>query len=190
MIDIINNIATVTLILANGDIRSFPKLVSRAELLKNRVVIKDTSRQVNDVMTVNFQQIQNLSVSSNAELCARWTTFFNSGVGSGVSFSDTATVKNPISLNDATAVKIADANDSRGFFEVNMLPGIANKCVFIRLYAKDDDNIKRGGWIGQFNQGNDVFFSPEWRMSGKKVYTGEISAIVQAGAQDVYVTEY
>lgn len=106
--------------------------------------------------------------------------------------NDTASVPAAITLNDTTAVVIAVANLERQYFQVNVLPAVLDTCVFIRLYAAGDDNDAVGDWIGRFNFANDVFFKPSWRMTPDNIYTGEISAILIAGAadEDVYITEY
>jgi len=101
-------------------------------------------------------------------------------------------VPNPITLNDTTAVKIADANSSRNFIEFSILPKMTDVCVFIRLYPALDDDLMRGTWIGRFNLGNNVFFRSSWRMIQDSIYPGEISAILLGGQpdEDIYITEY
>mgnify|MGYP000471726950 CR=1 FL=1 len=101
-----------------------------------------------------------------------------------------------VTVSSTTAVKIADANENRIFFEVSAPPvGVLNNhdyCVFIRLYAAADNNDEKGIWLGSYQVGNDSLFRGNWCMPSGDIYTGEISAILCPGNSDinVYVTEY
>ena len=105
---------------------------------------------------------------------------------------DSANVSDPIILNDTTAVIISSANVSRIFFQAFVTPGISDFGCFIRLYAATVDNSARGIWVGSYQFGNDTYFSDNWKMPNDNIYTGEISAILEAGNADraIYVTEY
>ena len=106
-----------------------------------------------------------------------------------VNKNDTASVTGPINVG-TTSMKIADANDDRIFFEVNLGGGSSNESVFIKLQPASADNDEKGVWIGRRLSGNDAYLTSSWRMPETEIYTGEISAISESGTVDIYVTEY
>lgn len=101
-----------------------------------------------------------------------------------------ATLSDAITLNATTAVKIADVNKNRIFFSVSLAPGLTTRNVFIKLQAASVGDNQKGIILYRDFTANDNAFLPTWGMPTDNIYTGEISAITQSGAQDVYVTEY
>ncbi len=117
-------------------------------------------------------------------------------LNSNFNFNDTSIVSSPILVNNATAVKILDAQTDivnfNSFIEFNILPSNANVSMFIRPYPAVQDNDRRGVWIGRFNMGNDTFFRSFWRMPETSLYTGEWSAILAPGnlPENVYASAW
>lgn len=91
-----------------------------------------------------------------------------------------------VTLNNATATKIADANPDRISLEVHVDGVMGNNSIFIKPQPAAIDNIKAGYWTGK--QG--VAFKTSWPMSTDNIYTGEVSAIVSGNDIDVMVMEY
>ena len=90
----------------------------------------------------------------------------------------TANMPTAVSLNSSTSTTLIAANAKRIFF------GVSNDSplkVWIKFQAASVDNDKKGILL----QSNAY-----WEMPIENTYTGEISAINDAGASDVNVTEY
>lgn len=95
-----------------------------------------------------------------------------------------------LSINQAVATKIADANPLRQFFRVDLDPGVSSEEVYIRLYPTSTDNIKQGIVISRISSGVigvRNFFELNASVSG---YAGEVSAITNSGDADIFVTEF
>lgn len=112
-----------------------------------------------------------------------------STTGRNKNSNDVARVEE-FTLTSTQSTKIADINPERMFFSVCLAPATANVDVFIRLYPNADDNNKRGEVLTRRLSGNDSLFRPNWQMPVDTIYTGEISAISNAGNVDIIVTEY
>ena len=110
-------------------------------------------------------------------------------IGRNVNTHDEA-VTTIISLNSTTAVTLKVANSSRIQFSVALAPGSFDVDVYIRYYAATTDNIKKGYVLTRRLLGNDNLFYPVHCTTPDNIYTGEISAIVESGTTDVFVTEY
>lgn len=104
-------------------------------------------------------------------------------------FSETDTETH--TLDSVTAVTIAEANSARLFLSVTLDPNtITDARVFIRYYPAATDNIKHGtDVLTRVTTANDNLFHDRHEMDSDNVYTGEISAITNAGTLDVTVTE-
>ena len=104
--------------------------------------------------------------------------------------NDEATLSDAITLNDATSVKIADADSRRIFFHICLEDGTTDKAVFIKLQAAIVDDDKKGICIIRRMSGNDNLLIMDWTMPTDNIYTGEISAISVDGPINIYVTKY
>lgn len=104
--------------------------------------------------------------------------------------NDTATISSPITLNQTTTVKIADANEDRIFFNVSVDCGVVTDCVFIKLQAASTDDDKKGIILATTAAASQNAFKLDWQMTPDNIYTGEISAITKNGAVVVVPTEY
>lgn len=92
--------------------------------------------------------------------------------------NDTADVSSTIALNPTTSTTIISTNTARIYFIFN---NPSNKDVWLKLQAASVDNDKKGIPVakGDF-----------WEMPPDNIYDGEISAIADVDAPDVYYTEY
>jgi len=113
----------------------------------------------------------------------------NKTIGRNRNTTDTAT-SSPVALNSSTAVKLADANPNRIFFNVTINGGSSDERIFIKLQAASIDNVKTGIWIGRSLDEDGSYFKVDWEMSPDNIYTGEISAIMDSGSHTVHFTEY
>jgi len=104
-------------------------------------------------------------------------------IGANLNTHDTADVKDGITLNPTTSVKIADANPNRIFFHVNT--DFPEKSAYIKLQAADVDDDQKGIFLNEKEKG-----VTQWEMPSLSVYTGEISAIAVDGNPIAFVTEY
>ena len=104
-------------------------------------------------------------------------------IGANINVTDSATVKNIITLNATTSVIISSADKARIFFNVNNNDG--TKGFWIKLQAASVDNIKKGIFIAS-KTGSKSY----WEMPSNNIYTGEICAIADIDSPDAYVTEY
>lgn len=104
-------------------------------------------------------------------------------VGRNTNRNDTATVAAGITLNAATSTKLADANADRIFFRVD---NDSNNAVWVKLQVATVDNDQKGIFVQDFPLGAFTF----WEMPPDNIYTGEISAIADSDAPEVFVTEY
>ena len=109
-----------------------------------------------------------------------------------INTNDEADVKDGVTLNATTSVKIVDANDNRISFRVSIKgEALTNKSIMIKYQpALTDNSVEKGIWIGTILMGNDVVFKIEHAMDKDNIYTGEICAIAVSGNPIVYVTEY
>jgi len=98
-------------------------------------------------------------------------------IGRNLNVTDTATLSNAIGLNSTTSTKIADALSNRIVF---ILSNPSTKNIWVKLQAASVDNDKKGIFIPR---------NGYWEMPTDNIYTGEISAIADNGAPNVYVTE-
>lgn len=99
-------------------------------------------------------------------------------------------VQTRITINSATAVKLVDPNPDRIYFSVCLAPALNDVDAYIRLYPTADNNDKVGEVLTRTISGNNSLFRSSWQMPVDTIYTGEISAISDAGSFDVIVTEY
>ena len=92
--------------------------------------------------------------------------------------NDTAVIGSAIALNASTSTTIITTNTSRTYFIFN---NPSNKDVWLKLQAASVDDDKKGIFIekGGF-----------WIMPCDTIYNGEISAIADIDAPNVYYTEY
>ena len=111
-------------------------------------------------------------------------------IGRNINRADTNMICTSVNLNSSTAVKLADANPNRIFFNVNINGNASDTSIFIKLQAASVDNDKCGIWIGRRLDEDGSYFKVDWEMPSDNIYTGEISAIMQSGNYTVYVTEY
>ncbi len=86
-------------------------------------------------------------------------------------------------VTSGASVKIADANPNRRFFYVHANGD--SKPVWIKLQSAGIDDDKKGIWVER-----KAGVNPFWQMPQDNIYTGEISAIADSVAVDVFVTEY
>lgn len=107
----------------------------------------------------------------------------NKRIGANTNVNDTSNVKDGITLNSTTSIKISDANDKRIHFTVNN--NSSTKAVWIKLQPATEDNKMKGIFLERRQ-----FPDSRWPMPEKAIYTGEISAIAESGNPIVYVTEY
>lgn len=97
--------------------------------------------------------------------------------------NNVATVKSAIELNNSTSVKIADANPDRIYFYISN--DGSTEAIWIKLQAAAVDNDKKGIHL------NKKGIAPStWQMPSDNIYTGEICAIADANAPNIFVTEY
>lgn len=106
-----------------------------------------------------------------------------------INTTDSATSQ-AIALNSSTAVKIADANDHRIFFNVTIDWSSGDESIYIKLQAASVDNNKTWIWIGRRLDEDWSYFKVDWEMPTDNIYTWEISAIMSSGTHTVHVTEY
>ncbi len=99
-------------------------------------------------------------------------------IGRNTNRNDEAILSDPITLNDSTSVKVADADDNRIVFTFS---NPSSKQVWLKFQAASTDDDKKGIV---------VFARSNYEMPTDNVYTGEISAIAESGTPDVYITEY
>lgn len=104
-------------------------------------------------------------------------------IGANTNVTDTATIKNPISLNASTSTTISSADSARIFFNVNN--NDSTKGFWVKLQAASVDNVKKGIYIT-----SKIGSNPAWEMPSLNIYTGEICAIAEVDSPDAYVTEY
>ncbi|MEE8207794.1 MAG: hypothetical protein V3T88_02375 [Nitrosomonadaceae bacterium] len=97
--------------------------------------------------------------------------------------NDTATMSNAITLNGTTTITIATANPDRNYILIHN--NSAATACWVKLQAASVDDDKKGIFIDK-----SVPTPAEWEMPVDNIYTGEISAISDSGAVDIYVTEY
>lgn len=93
-----------------------------------------------------------------------------------------------ITLNNATATKIADANVNRRFLSIALDPrgGSTARTVWLKLGPASDNNDKKGIPLVRIDTG-----AGPWTMPTDAVYIGEVSAILEDGINAlIYVTEY
>lgn len=105
-------------------------------------------------------------------------------IGRNVNTNDTTLVPDGIVLNATTSVKIADANPDRIFFRVDN--NFNNMAVWVKLQAASVDDDQKGIFL----QALALRGFTIWEMPPDNIYTGEISAIADAGNPEVFVTEY
>ena len=110
-------------------------------------------------------------------------------IGRNVNSNDEAVVTS-YNLNDTTATTIALPNKNRIYLSVSIDCGIGDTCAFIRLYPAATDNDKKGDIIQRVTSSNDSLFLARWQMTPDNTFTGEISALCDAGSVTVHVTEY
>jgi len=96
--------------------------------------------------------------------------------------STSAIIGSGIILNATTTTKIANNNPQRKFLLVSNSSN--NRSCWIKLQAANIDNDHKGILLNDVNRGKST-----WSMSDN-IYTGEVSAIADAGSPVVYVTEY
>lgn len=99
-------------------------------------------------------------------------------IGRTRNLNDTSTISAAIALNTSTSTKIVDANGNRMFVSITN-DSINN--IWIKLQAASVDNNKTGIKLRRRSV---------WEMPVDNMYTGEISAISEAGTPDVFITEY
>ncbi len=92
--------------------------------------------------------------------------------------NDTADISSAITLNPTTTTTIISANTARIYFTFN---NPSNKNVWLKLQAASVDNDKKGIFVEK---------GDPWVMPPDNIYDGEISAIADVDAPDVYYTEY
>lgn len=103
--------------------------------------------------------------------------------------NDAPILSDAITLNATTSTKIADANPDRTFFHVSMRPGLTIRNVFIKLQAASVDDDKKGIILYRDFSSNANAFIPRWEMPPDNIDPGEISAIMDSGTEDVFVTD-
>lgn len=104
-------------------------------------------------------------------------------IGANTNVNDESIVKDGITLNSTTSIKISDANDKRIHFTVNN--NSSTKAGWIKLQPATEDNKMKGIFLERRGFGDS-----RWSMPEKALYTGEISAISESGNPVIYVTEY
>ena len=104
--------------------------------------------------------------------------------------TNTVATVTTVTINSSTATVLCAENLRRNVFIVNLDPDISNIDAFIRLYPASDDNTARGILLTRRVFGNDNLYYPCWHMPVDNIYTGEISAISDAGTFDLHITEY
>ena len=104
--------------------------------------------------------------------------------------NDTATLSDAININATTSTKIADANDKRTCITICLECGTGDACIYIKLQAASIDNDKKGIILFRVLSEDGSTATLTWEMKADNIYTGEISAIAEAGTHNLYVTEY
>lgn len=95
-----------------------------------------------------------------------------------------------ISINDTTAVTIANADSARVAFSATLVPDSGDVDIYIRYYPASKDNIKQGDDVlTRHTMGNMNLFHPHHEMLTDTIYTGEISAISDFGTFDITVKD-
>lgn len=95
-----------------------------------------------------------------------------------------------VAINSVTATTIAVSRLKRMTFSACLEPGIFDVNVFIRYYPAATDNIKQGrDVLTRYTAGNDNLFRPLHEMLPDNVYSGEISAICDAGTVNLLIAE-
>lgn len=105
-------------------------------------------------------------------------------IGRNVNFNETATLSSAISLNDTTSTTLSTAKSNRIFWAISIPPATGpglSVQVWLKLQSASTDNDKKG-----INLSSGDY----WEMVTDSIYTGEISAIVESGTEDVFIIEY
>lgn len=92
--------------------------------------------------------------------------------------NDTSDISSAITLNASTTTTLTVSNTSRTYFIFN---NPSNKDVWLKLQAASVDDDKKGIFVER---------GDSWIMPPDNIYNGEISAIANVGAPDVFYTEY
>ena len=92
--------------------------------------------------------------------------------------NDVAIISSAIALNTSTSTILSGAFVRRIFFAVS---NSSNKDIWLKLQAASVDNDKKGIFVPR---------NSYWEMQQDNIYIGEISAIANIGAPDIYITEY
>jgi hypothetical protein len=99
-------------------------------------------------------------------------------------FNEISAISSAISLNDTTSTTLSVANSERIFWAVSIPtaagPGLTVQ-IWLKLQSASIDNDKKG-----INLSSGDY----WEMPVDNIYTGEISAIVENGTEDVFITEF
>ncbi len=95
--------------------------------------------------------------------------------------NEAATVSTGIALNATTSTVIAAANPNRIFFSANNNDSV--QAAWLKLQAASADDDKKGIFLPKKG-------GLPWDMPTDNIYTGEISAVADAGTPVVYFTEY
>ena len=104
-------------------------------------------------------------------------------IGRNRNVNPTANVPDAIALNTSTSTIIAAANPDRTYFIVcNPNEGMD---AFIKLQPASTDNDKKGIPLSRI-----IRAQSRWEMPRDNIYPGEISAIADNGALEIFITEY
>ena len=90
---------------------------------------------------------------------------------------------------DTTGTVLVAANSDRKYLHVSLQCGLDDDCVTIRYYPAADDDLFHGHILQRESQGAKNVFNLTHTMSQYNIYTGEVSAVSDAGIVDVYVVE-
>ncbi len=80
-ITVVNNVADIQVNTSTDDIKTFPKLASKVNLIGNKVVIKDTSPEKGDTVTLDSSEVSSPSEANNTALWATIHGYLSTGVG-------------------------------------------------------------------------------------------------------------
>ncbi len=82
-ITINNNVTNIQINLNNGDVRIFPKLMSKVELIGNRVFIKDVMPERTETVTLQWQAVSSPLEPNNTALRNTIAGYLETGIGAG-----------------------------------------------------------------------------------------------------------
>ena len=105
-------------------------------------------------------------------------------------WNDTASTAT-VNVGALSAVTIFAANPDRIGFSVSLTGGTSTTDCHIRYYPAATDDIPQGAaMLSRTSSANKSLFNQDFQMTPDAIYTGEISAITEAGVIAIVATEY